>query len=182
MKNILTESFYWSDNIHKKLKIDNNLLVDHILISNRKNLSYTDNKFNPLNQYKHLDYLNVAGRIFEYIMDHFTANIERVELNKLFSIVLNKGQSLDKHNFLDHYNLNHNPDFVCHYIVKTGPINSQIIFNVDDNKEFNKTETLELNQRRFVFFNCGLNHKISKNVNDEPLIVLTMTFDKVRRT
>ena len=115
-------------------------------------------------------------------------NLNRIQTNILENYSDNKFQSdsvfnyhkdyvhVDDDHHIDEFDLWNSPDISCIYTLSNNEIPSDLIFEYDKGREKHARYRIPLFHNRFVLFNSELNHYLTPNKNDEPIVNLSFQF------
>jgi len=116
--------------------------------------------------------------IYDYIRDFIKFEHKiKILMREKSAIVQYFNESVGLHNHMDDNNLHQSPDYSVIYTIESGEIPSYIIFKYGD-KLKDRYCKLELKRNNFIVFPSYLNHSLSKNMNQSPLIHLSIRLEQ----
>jgi hypothetical protein len=175
----LTEQFIIFDEIPSILKDKLNLdrIQTNILQNYSDNKFQSDDVFNYHKDYVHVDDDQHLTWIIDYIRDHYRGEYMKTPVIKQrAALVQNKGHTINTHHHIDEFDLWNSPDISCIYTLSDNEIPSDLIFEYDKGREKHARYRIPLFHNRFVLFNSELNHYLTPNKNDEPIVNLSFQF------
>lgn len=176
-KEVLTEQCIYTDRFPKILplnleKVSLNVLENYFY----KNVQNTS-EFSYLNKYHHLDHDVNIQWMSEYIADHYRLKYEKdLILFNTSGIVQILGEQINYHHHIDEYNISKSPDLSCIINLKQGEQPSYVDFQYEGGRKRHHMHRVKLEKGKIILFNSELKHCFTKNLNTDPIINLSFTF------
>jgi len=170
-KTVLSENFFIKGFISKDLKIDSLYLKNNII----KNYAYQEYRTKNKNSYKK-DYLNLSW-IHQYVEDFFKLRQSQpIEIHSISGILILPNDYITPHNHINYYDLADSPEISFLYVVDCGKKGVEVEFTHESIFHQQKKSLSYINKNEYLVFNSNLNHSITKNKNDSPTLLISMTF------
>lgn len=180
-KKSLTEQCIYTDYLPKILPLN----YEKIALNVTENYFYknvqNNSEFSYLNKYYHLDDDVQIQWISEYIVDHYRLEYKKdmVLLNRS-GIALLPGEQINYHHHIDDYNLSKSPDLSCIINLKQENNPCYIDFQYEGGRDRHHMHRVKLEKGKITLFNSELRHSFTKNVNTEPVLNLSLTFQIIK--
>tara|TARA_R100000734_G_C3304453_1_gene94969 strand:+ start:351 stop:905 length:555 start_codon:yes stop_codon:yes gene_type:complete len=180
---------------HKKTLVDQSVITnnlsstlpinfDKININILENFYYkncqNNNDDSYLKDYYHLEYDKQITWISDYIRDHYRLNYKKTPVLLSFAgLVVRQNESINYHNHIDEYDLEHSPDMTAVITCKTGDKPSFLEFEYEYARKRHQKHRVLLKTKQIVMFDSNLRHSYIKNLNHEPVLNLCLKYQLI---
>ena len=176
-KNILTEQFLITDFIPKILPIDYDKLKQHLLIAYYKNKKVGNEEIYYDYYYTQYDYHQHIQWLQDYIRDHYKGEHHKTPiLVNQGAVIQQKNESIGNHHHIDDWDYNESPDISALICVEPGKEASNVIFEYEAGRSKKRRWTIPLQKNKIILFSSNLTHRITKNINKNPIINISFQF------
>ena len=176
-KNVLTEQFLIIDFIPAILPIDYDKLKQHLLIAYYKNKKvgneeiYYDYHYTKYDHHQHIQWIQ------DYIKDHYKEEHYKTPiLVKQGAIIQQMNENLGNHHHIDDWDYNESPDMSALMCLEPGEKSSNVIFEYEAGRNKKRRWTVPLQKNKIILFSSNLTHRITKNINKNPIINISFQF------
>ena len=176
-KKVLSEQFVITHKVSNLLKLDKNLIIrncikNHFLDNRVSNEEwYDDNNYCIIDDHKHLAWMH------DYIRDHYRAEYDSVPiLVKRHGLVIENNNTIGSHHHIDDWNYDGSPEISVLWCITNRKLKNEIIFEYEfgRNKKRRWKQTIE--EDELIIFPSYLRHRITKNLNQDPIVALSFQF------
>tara|TARA_R100001198_G_scaffold82970_1_gene56271 strand:+ start:69 stop:617 length:549 start_codon:yes stop_codon:yes gene_type:complete len=176
-KNVLTEQFLITDFIPTLLPIDYDKLKQHLLIAYYKNKKLGDDEVYYDYNYTKYDYHQHIQWLQDYIRDHYKVEHHKTPiLINQGAIVQRENESIGNHHHIDDWDYNESPDMSALICLELGDISSNVIFEYEAGRSKKRRWSIPLQKNKIILFSSDLTHRITTNMNKDPIINLSFQF------
>ena len=179
-KKLLSETSIVTGTVDSVSYIKPKLIENHCLSNFSLSDKIKDDQFWHLKDYNIVPYHQHIQWLQDYIRDHYRVDYgavlippaEHTHLN-IRSIVQQTNESINYHNHVNPWNLEHSPDISCLYCVSETPEPAYVVFKYDDGRNAHNLWKVEIKYNQFILFNSHLEHYITQNKNSGFLVNLS---------
>mgnify|MGYP003135914648 CR=1 FL=1 len=177
-KTSLKEDFIIQGSFPRDLDLTNYQKISSLVFESfTKQDRKTDKKYNyQYNLFFLYDEQNVLW-LETNLREHFQVNYKKnlLCINKSFTYQ-QRGQSINSHYQVDHFNLNKSPDITAYYVLHNKDKDAHIMFEYETTKSLDNRTWRNLKENNFYIFPSDLRHSISENNSNIPLVILIFQF------
>lgn len=179
-KEVLAELFVIEHQVSKYLKSNNDKIIKNVIenyfINNRSSKNFYDKEYD----YYQIQDDQTLFWLKDYIVDHYHFLTKEDLFKTEISALLQKtDQSISLHNHLNLNNLKDSPEVsVIYCLQEGGEHETNVVFEYDKDSEKSLKRWVPLKKGKLIIFNSCLNHRITTNLNDDPVVNLSLKFKK----
>lgn len=176
--NLVKTSIY-TDRIPKDiLEIDYSLIKKKSMDSFNKNLKLNQSDWVYLYNYYHYDHDINITKLNDYITSHMKLLLDKKSLILLrgSTIIQDKGKTIESHQHIDDYNIDHSPDYSVIFVVDHGQKANYVEFEFEGGRQRHMKRRIFLQKSNILLFNSELKHSFSINENEEKNIFLSLKY------
>lgn len=157
---------------------------DKININILENFYYknvqNNSEFSYLNNHYNIEIDNNIIWIGDFIRDHYRLKFKKTPLLLFKSgIVVTQGDQISTHHHINEYDLENSPDISALVTCKVGDNPCYVEFDYEQGRKKHQKYRKRLVEKEAVLFNSEIKHRITKNLNHEPTLLLCLKFQLV---
>ena len=92
------------------------------------------------------------------------------------AIVQRENESIGNHHHIDDWDYNESPDMSALICLELGDISSNVIFEYEAGRSKKRRWSIPLQKNKIILFSSDLTHRITTNMNKDPIINLSFQF------
>ena len=179
----LTESFIITGKIDEVSSVDTRLIKNHILSNFTLDARYNDDQYWYMKDYVKVPYHQHIQWTQDWFRDHYRVEHDQTlvptPVDSIRGIVQQTSENVNTHHNVKDTDLLASPEVDCLYTVATGKEPSYVVFEYDDGRSKHRRWKQPLLQDHFILFSSHLNRYITKNVNKDFLVNLSLHFQLI---
>ena len=177
VKTVLSEQTIITHKVADIFKFDRDLITqncvtNHFLDNKVSDEEwYDDNNYCVVSDHQHLAWMH------DYIRDHYRGEYGHTPiLIKRHGLVIEHNANIGSHHHIDDWNYEGSPEISVLWCLSDRKFKNEIIFEYEfgRNKKRRWKETIE--QDKLIIFPSYLRHRITKNINKDPIVALSFQF------
>ena len=176
-KKVLSEQFVITHKVSDLLKIDKNAIIKNCItnhfLDNRVNNEewYDDNNYCKVNDHQHLAWMH------DYIRDHYRGEYGQTPvLIRRHGLVIENNSNIGSHHHIDDWDYQNSPEISVLWCLTDRKLKNDIMFEYEFGRNKKRRWKVQLEKNVLVIFPSYLRHRLTKNLNKDPIVALSFQF------
>ena len=176
-KTVLSEQFVITHKVADIFKIDEklisqNCLTNHFLGNKVSDEEwYDDNNYCKVSDHQHLAWMH------DYIRDHYRGEYGHTPvLIRRHGLVIENNNNIGSHHHIDDWDYENSPEISVLWCLTDRKLKNDIMFEYEFGRNKKRRWKDTLNEDVLIIFPSYLRHRITKNLNKDPIVALSFQF------